>query len=304
MSKMIVTGGAGFIGSNLVDLLVSKGHDVTVIDDLSTGKLENLARLGDRVELIEKDISRISGEDLAGVDTIFHLAALIDVVTSMDDPVSDAKVNYLGTINVLEQARIAGVDQIILTSSAAVYGDTSEIPTTEDAVKFPLSPYGNNKLSSENMLRMYNEIYGMKNTIFRLFNVYGPRQDPSNPYSGVISKFMKRASKDLELLIYGDGEQTRDFVYVEDVCRSLYQAHCVKVPGTFNVGTGKETSVNALARVVIDVIGSKSTIGYRERRPGEIIRSVADSSRLKDRLSISPDIGIKDGIERYWSSIS
>ncbi len=303
---VLVTGGAGFIGSNLVDVLLERGYQVSILDDLSTGSTRNISHnLGNpRLSFIEKDINDISPVDLQGVDAVFHLAARVNVVDSIADPMEDARVNYNGTLNVLERCREAGIKKVLFTSSAAVYGDVEEVPTTEDASKEPLSPYGNHKYASGNLLRLYNQIHGMKNVIFRLFNVYGPRQDPSNPYSGVISKFMEWASKDQELTIFGDGGQTRDFVYVKDVAASLIMAYEKDIEGTFNVGTGSETSLDHLANTVIDVTGSKSSIVHREKRAGEIYRSCCLNKKLKSSLGWAPDTSIKEGLSKYHLTLT
>ncbi|MCK5774272.1 MAG: GDP-mannose 4,6-dehydratase [Thermoplasmata archaeon] len=305
MKKVMVTGGAGFIGSNLVDVLIDRGYQVIVLDDLSTGNISNISKHlnSDQLTFIEKDINDISLAELQDVNAVFHLAARVNVVASIADPLEDARVNYYGTLNVLERCREAGIKKVLFTSSAAVYGDVGEVPTTENADKYPLSPYGNHKFASGNLLRMYNEIHGMKNVVFRLFNVYGPRQDPSNPYSGVISKFMEWATKDRDLTIFGDGNQTRDFVYVKDVARSLLMAYEKDISGTFNVGTGSEISLNDLAGTIVDVTGSKSKIVHREKRAGEIYRSCCVNDKLKSSSGWAPDTSMKEGLSRYWDTL-
>lgn len=305
MTTLLVTGGAGFIGSNLVDMLIRKGYEVVVIDDLSTGSLSNLSIHEDSkaLTIIQKGINEISPNDLDGIDAVFHLAARVNVIDSIENPLEDARVNYQGTLTVLECSRKAGIDKVLFTSSAAVYGDTKEIPTSESAEKFPLSPYGNHKLSSGNMLRLYNEIHGMKNVVLRLFNIYGPRQDPSNPYSGVISKFMEWASRGHDLTIFGDGGQTRDFVYVKDVARALTSCYEKDLSGTFNIGTGVEVSINELAEKVIGITNSESGIIRVERRPGEIYRSVADNNAIRENLKWVPDTSMDIGLEEYWRTI-
>ena len=303
---VLVTGGAGFIGSNLVDMLLEKKYQVFILDDLSTGNISNISNhlKIDQLTFIEKDINDISHIELQDVNAVFHLAARVNVVDSIANPLEDARVNYYGTLNVLERCREAGIKKILFTSSAAIYGDVEEVPTTENAVKEPMSPYGNHKYASENLLSMYNELHGMKNVVFRLFNVYGPRQDPSNPYSGVISKFMESASKDQDLTIFGDGNQTRDFVYVKDVSRSLLMAYENDISGTFNVGTGSEISLNDLAETIVDVTGSRSNIVHREKRPGEIYRSCCVNDQLKSSLGWVPDTSMREGLSKYWDSLN
>ncbi len=303
MADIIVTGGAGFIGSHLVDHLIDQDHNVLVIDDLSSGSTDNLSGwIGDeRLRFVRWDITRpLDGcEDLRSykrIDCIFHLAARIDVITSFDDPLDDARRNYMGTLNVLEFARKIGCQQMIFSSSAAIFQDNGLVPIDEDFPKMPLSPYGFHKLMSEGLLRLYGDHHGMRNASMRFFNVYGPRQDPSNPYSGVISKFMDMASSGEPLTIYGDGEQTRDFVYVEDVVRSLISAYKGNGIGEFNVGTGVETSVNTLA----DIIASRFRAGGDRRhlpgRKGEIRRSCALVDRIEKVLGYRPDTVLEDGI--------
>ncbi len=305
MAEIIVTGGAGFIGSHLVDHLIDQDHNVLVVDDLSSGSKGNLSRwIGDeRLRFIRWDISSpLDGcEDLAscgGVDCIFHLAARIDVITSFDEPLDDARRNYIGTLNVLEFAREHGCKQVIFSSSAAVFEDNGMVPIDEDAPKRPLSPYGFHKLMSEGLLRLYGDHHDMRNASMRFFNAYGPRQDPSNPYSGVISKFMEMASSGEPITIYGDGEQTRDFVYVEDIVRSLISAYIENGTGEFNVGTGVETSINTLADIIASHFSADGDRRHLPERRGEIRRSCALIDRIGKVLGYRPDTGLGDGIEK------
>ena len=305
MAKIVVTGGAGFIGSHLVDHLIDHDHNVIVVDDLSSGSTDNLSRwIGDeRLRFVRWDITGpLDGcEELAscgGIDCIFHLAARIDVITSFDEPLDDARRNYIGTLNVLEFAREHGCKQVIFSSSAAVFEDNGMVPIDEDFPKSPLSPYGFHKLMSEGLLRLYGDHHHMRNASMRFFNAYGPRQDPTNPYSGVISKFMEMASTDQPISIYGDGEQTRDFVYVEDIVRSLISVYKGNGIGEFNVGTGVETSINTLADIIASHFGAGVDRRHLPGRKGEIRRSCAIIDRIDRVLGYRPDTKLEDGIEK------
>ena len=311
-----VTGGAGFIGSHTVDLLIARGCRVVVLDDFSTGKRANLARWADRarhglggrepaLDVLTVDISHGIFAALAPitaaygkVERIVHLAAQVSVIHSLANPLTDLRVNYGATLHVLEYARATGVKKVVMASSAAVYGDVTEFPTTEDAICHPLSPYGAHKLASEHALYQYSAVFGVPTTALRFFNVYGPRQDPSSPYSGVISIFSDRAGAARDLTIFGDGAQTRDFVYVGDVVRAVVEAalsdHADRA--VLNIGTGREISVNELARTIVDLSGGKSTIHHAEARAGEIVRSVANVERARALLGWSAATNLRDGL--------
>jgi len=314
MSKPIavVTGGAGFIGSHLVDRLIEGGHRVVVLDNFSTGKRANLSRWLDRplsqpdgvLEIVTCDVAHGIFAALAPitqthgpVERIAHLAAQVSVVSSIANPLVDMTVNYGGTLHVLEYARATGVRKVAFASSAAVYGDTSTLPVSEDVPTRPVSPYGIHKLASEHALDYYAAVHGVPVTALRFFNVYGPRQDPSSPYSGVISIFADRARTGRPLTIFGDGKQTRDFVYVGDVVRALEVAlgdgHSQTIA---NVGTGRETTVLDLAKTVIELSGKTgSTIQHAEARPGEIVRSFARVERLAE-LGVVAKTALADGL--------
>lgn len=288
-----VTGGAGFIGSHTVDRLVDRGCQVVVLDDFSTGKRENLARWqgDDRVEIVAVDVADGLFAPLAAVtrrrgpvERIVHLAAQTAVTRSIDNPLLDVRVNYVGTLQVLEYARATGVKQVVFSSSAAVYGDVAEMPVRESLPTNPVSPYGVDKRASEMLLHYYSTVHGVAATALRFFNVYGPRQDPASPYSGVISIFADRAMAGSTLTIFGDGEQTRDFIYVGDISRAIVTA-CLSEVGdraVINLGTGVETSVNALARTVVELCKSSSRIVHAPARAGEILRSVASIDRARE----------------------
>ena len=307
-----VTGGAGFIGSHVVDRLIERGARVVVLDDFSTGKRENLAHhtSGANLDVVTCDVSTGIFAALAPitkqhgpVERIVHLAAQVSVIASIASPLHDADVNYGGTLHVLEYARATGVAKVAFASSAAVYGDVSEFPVREDVRCAPVSPYGIHKLASEHALHYYSAIHGVAATPLRFFNVYGPRQDPSSPYSGVISIFAARAQAGRDLVIFGDGQQTRDFVYVGDVARivvdAVFSPAADRVP--LNVGTGTEITIDELARTVVDLCGGRSQIHHAEARPGEIVRSVAAVERAEQQLGFRARTALVDGLRATLS---
>jgi UDP-glucose 4-epimerase len=304
----VVTGGAGFIGSHTVDRLLESGHRVVVLDNFSTGKRANLARWADdpKLHVVVCDVSHGIFAALAPitdkfgpVERIVHLAAQVSVVNSVASPLFDMQVNYGGTLHVLEYARAQGVKKVVMASSAAAYGEVTELPVSEDAHCQPMSPYGIHKYASELALDYYSQVHGVGTAALRFFNVYGPRQDPSSPYSGVISIFTDRARAGRPLTIFGDGSQTRDFVYVGDVVRAIVSALAHPSPRIIaNVGTGTEISVLELARTVVDLCGAKSTIEHAPPRAGEILKSRAKVERLRDMLGIIAETKLVDGLRQ------
>jgi UDP-glucose 4-epimerase len=303
----VVTGGAGFIGSHTVDLLLERGCRVVVLDDFSTGKRSNLARWAgdDALEVLTVDISHGIFAALAPitakhgpVDRIVHLAAQVSVVHSIANPLTDLRINYGGTMEVLEYARATGVAKVVMASSAAVYGDVSRFPVDEDEPCHPVSPYGMHKLASEHALHYYSAVHGVKTTALRFFNVYGPRQDPSSPYSGVISIFADRAGAGRDITIFGDGEQSRDFVYVGDVVRAVVTAALGDGAdrAALNIGTGSEITVNELARTIVELSGKASRISHAAARPGEILRSVARVDRAAEQLGFTAETRLREGL--------
>ncbi|HET9627404.1 MAG TPA: NAD-dependent epimerase/dehydratase family protein [Kofleriaceae bacterium] len=302
----VVTGGAGFIGSHTVDRLIAAGHHVVVLDDFRTGKRANLAQHAgsDKLDIVACDVSHGIFGALAPitarrgpVERIVHLAAQVSVVYSVDNPMVDMQVNYGGTLQVLEYARATGVKKVVFASSAAVYGDVTEMPVSEDTPRRPVSPYGMNKLASELALDYYAAVHGVPTTWLRFFNVYGPRQDPSSPYSGVISIFADRARAGKPLTIFGDGSQTRDFVYVGDVVRAIAAAAGDgNSQVVANVGTGGEITVLELARTIIELCGNKSEIVHAPARAGEILKSRAKVDRLRDVLGVVAQTSLVDGL--------
>ena len=302
----VVTGGAGFIGSHTVDRLLELGHRVVVLDNFSTGKRANLARHAESplLDIVTCDVTHGIFAALAPlvakhgpVERIVHLAAQVSVVASIANPLVDMQVNYGSTLHVLEYARASGVKKVVLASSAAVYGDVTEMPVREDLPKQPISPYGIHKLASEDALDYYANVHGVPTTALRFFNVYGPRQDPTSPYSGVISIFADRAKAGRTLTIFGDGQQTRDFVYVGDVVRALVSAaQDGNSRLVANVGTGSEITVLELARTVVELCGGTSKIEHAPARSGEILKSRARVDLLRDRLGVVAETRLVDGL--------
>jgi UDP-glucose 4-epimerase len=304
---VVVTGGAGFIGSHTVDRLVGQGCQVVVLDNFSTGKRENLARhaTGDAVEIVPCNIA----DGLFGplydvvrrrgpVQRIVHLAAQTSVVYSVDNPLDEVRTNYVGTVHVVDYARLTGVKKIVFASSAAIYGDVAPVPVREDGPGEPMSPYGIDKRAAELWLRYAVQVHGMAATPLRFFNVYGPRQDPKSPYSGVISIFVDRALAGKDLTIFGDGEQTRDFVYVADVVSAIVKAAMADDGdgSAINVGTGGQITVNQLARTVNQLCGSTLPIKHGPPRDGEIKHSRADITRARERLGFAPTVDLEQGL--------
>jgi UDP-glucose 4-epimerase len=299
--RAIVTGGAGFIGSHLVDALVARGDDVVVVDNLATGKRE---RLNNRARLVVGDIrdGNVLDETLreARPDLCFHLAAQADVRRSIEDPVFDGDVNVLGTVGVLEAARAHGAQVVFSSTGGAIYGEC-ERPAAEDSALQPISPYGTSKLAAEEYLRTYNRLYGTQHVALRYANVYGPRQDPHGE-AGVVAIFFGRIASGEQPRIYGDGRQTRDYVYVGDVVEATLLA-TEEAGGVFNVGTGQETSVVELYNACRRVSGADLEPEFAEARLGELARSVLDPARAVSELGFHADVSLEDGLARTWDSI-
>lgn len=299
--KILVTGGGGFIGSHLVDLLLSRGHHVTVLDDFSTGHRNNLTRSDSKLSVLEGDIrdTAIVDRAVSGVTAIVHLAAVASVQASVDDPVGTNQVNLVGTINLLEAAKKHDVKRFVFASSAAVYGDVQTLPVSEDVPLSPLTPYAADKLSSEYYIDFFRRQHGLHPIVFRFFNIFGPRQDPSSPYSGVISIFMERAISGLPITVFGDGEQSRDFVYVADLVALLHRA--VESEQLFdepmNVGNGQSVSLNLLLSSIRQFSEKELDVYYSDSRPGDIRHSRADNGRLRRNYSFESHITLADGLK-------
>ena len=303
--KALVTGGAGFIGSHLTHALVEQGCDVTVLDNLSTGHIENLTGILDSITFIEGDISddTILSRVLPGCDVVFHQAAIVSVTQTVENPVSSTMVNDLGTLKVLEASRLNNVRRVILASSSAVYGDDPQLPKIETMAPKPLSPYAVQKLTNEHYAALYHGLFGLETVCLRYFNVFGPRQDPSSPYSGVISIFMLRAAQGQAPVIYGDGHQTRDFIYVRDVVRAnLLAAASTKAPGhVFNVGTARSININTLWERIADLAGIDIIPEYAAAREGEVKHSCAAIHKALDQLEFQPSMLFEDGLKKTYA---
>ena len=302
-APVLITGGAGFIGSHLIVALLAKGYAVRVLDDLSTGKRSNLPLDNPRVELIEGDVAdaALVARAAQGCQAVAHLAAVASVQASVDDPVKTHQSNFIGTLNVCEAMRQAGIKRVIFASSAAVYGNNGEGESiTEDTAKAPLTPYASDKLASEYYLDFYRRQHGLEPVSFRFFNIFGPRQDPSSPYSGVISIFAERAEKGLPINVFGDGEQTRDFFYVGDLAAILVQAleRETVEEGAVNVGQNATTSLNQLLASLSDVVGDLPAVTYLPARSGDIRHSRADNQRLIERFEMPVPTPLSVGLAK------
>ncbi|TWI50841.1 UDP-glucose 4-epimerase [Pseudomonas duriflava] len=298
---ILVTGGAGFIGSHLVDLLLSKGLRVRVLDDLSTGKLANLPIGYPGLDVVQADVADAHAVQAAvdGCSAVVHLAAVASVQASVEDPVGTHRSNFIGTLNVCEAMRKAGVKRVIFASSAAVYGPNGEgMAIDEETPKAPLTPYAADKLASEYYLDFYRRQHGLEPVVFRFFNIYGPRQDPSSPYSGVISIFTERAQRGEPITVYGDGEQTRDFVFVSDLVGLIAQAleASCPAPEAVNVGRGQVISLNQLLQHIGDLLGLLPPIRHDRPRSGDIRHSKANNARLLQRFEVGEGTSMRDGL--------
>ncbi|MGY4531603.1 UDP-glucose 4-epimerase [Pseudomonas sp. TE3786] len=300
---VLVTGGAGFIGSNLVDCLLAKGYAVRVLDDLSMGKRSNLPLDNPRLQLLEGSVAdaALVSQAVAGCQAVVHLAAVASVPASVADPVGTHQSNFVGTLNVCEAMRKHDVKRVLFASSASVYGNNGDGQAIdEDTPIAPLTPYAVDKLASEQYLDFYRRQHGLEPAIFRFFNIFGPRQDPSSPYSGVISIFIQRAQQGLPIAVFGDGEQTRDFFYVADLIAVLMQA--LEMPsveaGPVNVGLDRATSLNQLLQHIGDVVGSLPAVTYGPARDGDIRHSRANNQRLLSRYQVPEPTPIAVGLAK------
>jgi nucleoside-diphosphate-sugar epimerase len=303
--KALITGGAGFIGSHIGEELVRQGCTVTVLDSLSSGHLENLEAIKSGVDFVQGDIQdeHILDDVIQGCDVVFHQAAVVSVTKTVADPVQSTAVNDLGTLKVLEAARRNGVQRVVLASSSAVYGDDPQLPKVESMTTQPLSPYAVQKLTNEYYAFLYNKLYGLEAVCLRYFNVYGPRQDPSSPYSGVISIFMTRAKSGTAPIIYGDGHQSRDFVFVKDVVQAnLLAASSPAASGqVFNVGTGNSIEIKALWNKIAGLAQCSATPEFADSRPGDIVHSVAGILKARERLGFCPAVSLDQGLAQTFA---
>lgn len=302
--RVLVTGGAGFIGSHLVEGLVARGAEVVVVDDLSTGKLSNLRCVMDRISFVDGDIrdEHTVRDAMEGAEYVFHQAALPSVARSLEDPVASNDVNVCGTLNVLVAAREHGVKRVIYASSSSVYGDTPELPKDEAMPVNPLSPYATSKLAGESYCIVFARVYGLSTVSLRYFNVYGPRQDPDSPYAAVIPIFVRNTRRSVPLTIFGDGEQTRDFTHVENAVQANIRA--MQAPGVsgevFNVACGQRTSLNQIVDLLAVLAGRRPAVRHLADRPGDVRHSLASIRHAAERLSYRPDVQLEDGLRALW----
>ena len=309
--KVLITGGAGFIGSHVADRCLDHGFEVTILDDLSSGKRENIP---DKAEFVEADIGSDVARDLVasgGFKYLNHHAAQMDVRVSVDDPRHDAKINIDGLLNLLEGARKGKVQRVVFASSGGVvYGAGGNLPYSEEEKKLPVSPYGVSKLASEYYLAMYRQLYGLETVALRYSNVYGPRQNPHGE-AGVVAIFCNRILAGRSLTVFGDGKQTRDYVYVEDVAEANLAVLTGPAPlgddldaSAFNVGTGVETDVNGLAKGLIDASGRDAEVVHEAERPGELKRNSVDAGKLSREFGWTPSRKLDEGLQLTFDWIA
>ena len=301
MAFYLVTGGAGFIGSHLAEELVRRGHRVRVADSLITGKRRNLAHVPG-VDFVEGDLADadVAHRAVQGVDFVLHQAAIPSVPRSVQDPLTSHRANVDATLNVLLAAREARVRRVVYAGSSSAYGDTPTLPKVESMPPVPLSPYALQKLVGEQYGRLFTRLYGLETVTIRYFNVFGPRQDPSSPYSGVISLFISALAEGRPPTIHGDGEATRDFTYVANVVDGVLRA--CEAPGiggeVINVATGSRISINDLFRAVRDLVGTRGEPVYAPARPGDVRDSQADITRARQLLGYAPTVDFEEGLRK------
>jgi len=302
--RYLVTGGAGFIGSHLVDEILRRGHQAAVLDDLSSGKEENLADARSRIDFHVGSVTDLASVQSAcrGADYVLHLAARVSVPRSVQDPIETNRVNIDGTLNVLVAARDAKVRRVVYAASSSAYGESPALPKAETMRPEPLSPYGVAKYTGELYAQVFGRVYGLENASVRYFNVFGPRQDPSSQYSGVLSRFMLAAIQGQPPVVYGDGEQSRDFTYVENVVdETLRACEASGASGmVFNGGTGARITLDQVLRLLETIAGKKIQAKYDAPRPGDIRHSQADISLARTVLGYEPRVSFEEGLKRTW----
>ena len=303
--RYLVTGGAGFIGSNTVDELVRRGHGVVVLDDLSSGKEDNLAEVRSKITFMKGSITDIEAVQKAMVqaDYVIHLAARTSVPRSVKDPVDTNRINVDGTLNVLVAARDNKVKRVVFAASSSAYGDTPKLPKSEDMQPVPISPYGVSKYVGELYAQTFGRCYGLENVCLRYFNIFGPRQDPDSPYSGVLSRFSAAFLDSTPPVVFGDGEQTRDFTYVDNaVLANTLACEAPSASGrTFNVGTGHAVSLNQVLQMLQKASGKTLETKYEPSREGDIRDSLADIRLAKEFLGYEPAVLFEEGLERTYA---
>jgi UDP-glucose 4-epimerase len=302
--RYLVTGGAGFIGSNTVDELVRRGHSVVVLDDLSSGKEDNLAEMRNKITLIKGSITDIEvvRKAMYEAEYVLHLAARTSVPRSVKDPIETNKINIDGTLNVLVSAKELKVKRVVLAASSSAYGETPTLPKVETMQPQPISPYGVTKYVGELYAQTFGRCYGLENVALRYFNIFGPRQDPGSPYSGVLAKFCTAFLEDTQPVVFGDGEQTRDFTYVDNAVQAnLLACEAPNVSGkVFNVGVGGRVSLNEVLHELGKITGKTLEVKYDPPRDGDIRDSQADISQAREFLGYAPQVTFEDGLARTF----
>jgi nucleoside-diphosphate-sugar epimerase len=306
MTRVLVTGGAGFIGSHLIERLLRDGFDVRVLDNFATGRRSNLSGWRQDVELVEGDVQSFERAHAAvrGCEFVLHQAALPSVPRSIGDPLTTNATNVVGTLNVLLASRDSGVRRVVYASSSSVYGAASSLPKYEGMQALPISPYAVTKLAGEGYCRSFYEVYGLETVVLRYFNVFGPRQDPESQYAAVIPRFIDAALRGRPLTIYGDGEQSRDFTYVDNVVSANVLAmHARAAAGqVINAASGARTTLNRLVEEIGTAVGEHPSAVYADGRPGEVRHSQADLTLAHDVLSYEPGVTLSEGIARTVAS--
>ena len=306
MNKAVVTGGAGFIGSHIAEELIKRGYQVTIIDNLSTGKLSNIESIlrSRNAEFVQGSMIDLPALHnlFSGADYVFHQAAMPSVPRSIRNPKASHNANATGTLNVLLAARDKDVKKVVYASSSSVYGDTPTLPKVEDMTPNPLSPYAISKLTAEYYCRVFHEIYGLQTVSLRYFNVYGPRQDPDSPYAAVIPLFINLALAGKSPVIFGDGKQSRDFTFVKDVAEANILAAECEATGIFNIGNSQRVTINHLVRLILKLIRNRSIKPiYRDTRAGDIIHSLADITKAK-AFGYNPRYSLEEGLKETINS--
>ena len=300
MANYLVTGGAGFIGSHLCGRLVQDGHSVRVLDNLWSGKRDNLSHVTGRVDFVEADLrdDAAVAAAVADIDFVLHHGAIASVQFSVEQPLVEQQVNAVGTLKVLDAARSAGVKRVVFAASAAAYGTDPATPKIETMPAVPSSPYGLSKVTGEHYCRIYSEVFGLETVCLRYFNIFGPRQDPSSPYSGVISIFARRMLAGEPPTVFGDGQQSRDFAYVDNVVEAnLLACQVSSAAGeVYNIGCERSISVNQLIGHLNDALGTSFDAVYEDPRPGDVRVSLADISRARQGLGYRPVVGFEEGL--------